>query len=93
MRARPRCLKIIFMKFLDPAEQILLPVVLSIRADTASLLAEMATELDSSIDELLSSIAEDAVSGLSKEESFLEDVVIPDRCSTEDLIRSLDLRS
>ncbi len=80
------------MKFLDPAEQILFPAVLSLRADTAALLAEMATELDSSIDELLSSIAEDAVSGLSKEKFFLEDVVIPDSCSTEDLIRSLDLR-
>ncbi len=77
------------MKFLDPAEQVLFPAILSLRADTAELLAEMAEELETSLDEVLSSIAEDAVSGLSKPTIFFNDVVIPDRCSTDDLFRSM----
>ena len=74
------------MKHLDPAEQILLPVIISVRADTAELLREMAHELESSMDEVLSAIAEDSVTELSHSTAFVNDVVIPDRCSTKDLL-------
>ena len=77
------------MKFLDPAEQVLFPAILSLRADTAQLLSEMAEELETSLDEVLSSIAEDAVSELPTSAIFFSDVVIPDRCSTEDLFHSI----
>ena len=78
------------MKYLDPAESVLFPVIISVRADTAEMLAEMANEMDVTMDEVLSAIAEDSVSELGMEERFLEDVVIPDRCSTEDLIKYLE---
>ncbi len=75
------------MKYLDPAEQILFPVIISVRADTAELLREMADEMDTSMDEVLSAIAEDSVSDLSRSRTFVDDVVIPDRCSTDDLLK------
>ena len=78
------------MKFLDPAEHILLPVVISVRADTAELLTEMAHEMDVSMDEVLSAIAEDSVCDLDKQASFIGDVCIPDRVSRENLMKFLD---
>ena len=78
------------MKFLDPSEQILLPVCLSLRGQTVGLLSEMASEMNVSVDELLSGIAEDSVIGLTKNKNFLEDVYIPDRCSMDDLIKSIN---
>ena len=78
------------MKFLDPSSQVLLPVVISVRADTAQILSEMALEMESSLDEVLSDMAEDAAACLGCSSIFLEDVVIPDRCSTEDLLKSLE---
>jgi len=77
------------MKNLDPAEQVLIPAILSIRADTAQLLAEMASEMSVSIDELFSVLAEDSVIGLAKSESFFDDVVIPDRTSRSQLMSFL----
>ena len=78
------------MKYLDPSEFVLFPVMLSIRADTAMLLRDMASQMDTSLDELLSAIAEDSASELEGSSEFLEDVVIPDGCSTEDLLRTLE---
>ncbi len=78
------------MKFLDSAEQAFFPVVISVRAETAAFLYEMAAEMDISIDELVSGIAEDAVIGLAKPSVFFEDIVIPDSCSTEDLLKVLE---
>ena len=77
------------MKYLDPsADQVLVPLIISVRADTAQLLSEMAKEMKVSIDEILSSIAEDAVIGLERDGSFLDDVYIPDKCSREDLLNA-----
>ena len=78
------------MKFLDPSEQVLFPVFLSVRADTADLLMEMAKEMDISLDEVLSAIAEESVTGLSRPQQFLEDVIIPDKCSMDDLFKSIN---
>ena len=75
------------MKYLDPSESILLPVVISVRADTANLLALMANEMNASLDEGLSAIAEDSVTELAEPERFSRDIVIPDACSKEDLMR------
>ena len=73
------------MNFHDPSRRVLVPVILSVSLETADLIDEMAVEMDISIDEVLSAIAEDSISGLKKPSTFLEDVVIPDRCSTKDL--------
>ncbi len=77
------------MKFLDPDKQALLPALISVREDTAYLLCEMATELEVSLDELLSGLAEEAVLGLSKDSAAGKWTVIPDSCSTADLDKLL----
>ncbi len=79
------------MKSLDPGERIFLPLILSIRADTAECLSEMAIDMEITLDDLLSTIAEDSANCLKKKENFLEDVHIPDKCSTQDLLHRFDI--
>ena len=83
-------LNVFFMKYLDPAELVLFPAIISVRADTANILREMANEMGVSLDEVLSALAEDSVSQLSPNTDFLDDVFIPDRCSTQDLLDSIE---
>ncbi len=77
------------MKYLDPEELVLVSFIASLKRGTALVLDEMAKDLGISIDELIGAIAEDAVTGLMSDSNVVEDVVIPERCSTEDLIRLL----
>ncbi len=88
------------MNYLDPAERVLFPVIITVRADTAEMLDEMANEMEVSMDEVLSAIAEESVSDLGASSStpstlaggraFLGEVLIPDRCSTEDLLNLME---
>ena len=78
------------MKYLDPAEQVLFPVMISLRADDAELLREMADEMGTTMDELISALAEDSACDLASPKDPIENVVIPDRCSTEDLLKKLE---
>ena len=78
------------MNYLDPAERILFPVIISVRADTAELLSKMAREMDVSMDDMLSAIAEESVSDLDVGSEFLDDVFIPERCSTTDLLKLIE---
>tara|TARA_B100000029_G_C17525464_1_gene941504 strand:+ start:330 stop:566 length:237 start_codon:yes stop_codon:yes gene_type:complete len=78
------------MKFLDPSEHVLIPLTVSVRADTAQLLREMASEMGISMDELFSALAEDSVCDLPVAEPIIDDVFIPDRCSTLDLLQVLE---
>ena len=78
------------MKYLDPSEQVLIPVTISIRPDTAGLLIEMANDMNISLDELISALAEDSVVGLSTYQSLIDDVLIPDRCSKNDLKEAMN---
>ena len=91
-RGRACRLKLFFMKYLDPGEHVLFPVVLSVRADVAVLLREMADEMGTTMDELISALAEDSACDLESycPKERLEDVVIPDKCSTEDLLSRMD---
>ena len=67
------------MKYLEPSgEQSLIPLIISVRAETARLLSEMAREMGVSLDEVLSFIAEDAVIGLESNSKALEDIFIPE---------------
>ena len=75
------------MKSSDPAKQVLLPVIMSVRADTADLLFEMASDMDISLDEIISSLAEESVEGLSSQGRFLKDIVIPDSFTLDQLHR------
>ena len=82
------------MNYLNPAERILFPVIISVRADTADVLREMANEMEVSMDEVLSAIAEESAYELGVEmeqEDLLErSVYIPDKCSTEDLLKLME---
>ncbi len=79
------------MKYLEPSgEQSLIPLIISVRAETARLLSEMAREMGVSLDEVLSFIAEDAVIGLESRSKELEDIFIPDKCSMEDLLKAME---
>lgn len=68
-----------------PDSLIPLQATLSVRPDTLRLLVEMAQEMNATIAEVLSAIAEDAVADLEPPK-LGQDVVIPFQCSTADLI-------
>tara|TARA_B100000029_G_C16769632_1_gene665035 strand:- start:197 stop:433 length:237 start_codon:yes stop_codon:yes gene_type:complete len=78
------------MKYLEPGDRVLFPVMISLRADAAELLREMANEMGTTLDDLISALAEDSACDLSETAEFLDDVYIPDRCSTQDLLERLD---
>ena len=86
----PRCLKILFMNSPEHTEQVLFPAIISVSAASADLLAEMALEMNVSLDELISSLAEDVVTGLTQSSTEIGQTYIPDKCSTADLLRSLE---
>ncbi len=77
------------MKYIDPSESVFLPVIISVSADTAHVLTSMANEMDTSLDELLSAIAEDSAIEFSDDGAFSHDIAIPDSISTEDLLTFL----
>ena len=65
----------------------------SLKAETARLLAEMADDMEISISEVLSFLAEDAVIDLKRGNSYIEKIRIPNKCSKEDLINALNKNS
>ena len=73
------------MKSTNPQnEYIPLNINISVRRDTLRLLVEMAEDMGISINEVLSFLAEDSVIDLQLDEK-LEQIIIPDKCSLEDL--------
>ena len=75
------------MKYLDPSSHVVLPTLLTVRSATADLLLELADDMGISLDELLSVLAEDSVITLGN--TSFGDVTIPDRCSKQDLMDSI----
>tara|TARA_B100000965_G_scaffold34759_1_gene25694 strand:- start:2202 stop:2366 length:165 start_codon:yes stop_codon:yes gene_type:complete len=53
------------------------------------MLIEMADDMGASLEDVISSIAEDSVIDLKRLQDDLGIVIIPEKCSTEDLINSL----
>ena len=73
------------MKSINPQnEYVPLNINISVRRDTLRLLIEMAEDMGISINEVLSFLAEDSVIDLQLDEK-LEQIIIPDKCSLEDL--------
>ena len=70
-------------------QNISVSVNLSLKAETLRLLNEMAEDMGASLEEVLSSIAEDSVIDLKRLQDDLGIVIIPEKCSTEDLINSI----
>ena len=64
-------------------------VNLSLKDETLRMLLEMADDMGASLDEVLSSIAEGSVIDLKRLQDDLGIVIIPEKCSTQDLINSI----
>ena len=72
------------------SQNISISVNLSLKDETLRLLVEMADDMGISIDDILSSIAEDSVIDLKRFQQDLGMIFIPDKCSKQDLINSLE---
>ena len=86
----PRYLKIFFMNSNESLNQnISFGVNLSLKLETLNMLIEMADDMGASLEDVLSSIAEDSVIDLKRLQNDLGIVIIPEKCSEQDLINSL----
>ena len=70
-------------------QNISISVNLSLKNETLRMLIEMADDMGASLEDVLSSIAEDSVIDLKRLQDDLGIVIIPEKCSTQDLINSL----
>ena len=70
-------------------KNISISVNLSLKNETVRMLIEMADDMGASLEDVLSSIAEDSVIDLKRLQDDLGIVIIPEKCSTQDLINSL----
>ncbi len=61
----------------------------SLKDETLRMLIEMANDMGVSLEEVLSSIAEDSVIDLKRLQDDLGIIFIPERCSKQDLINSI----
>ena len=64
-------------------------VNLTLKNETLRLLIEMADDMGASLEDVLSSIAEDSVIDLKRLQDDLGIVIIPEKCSKQDLMNSL----
>ncbi len=72
-----------------PEKNISINVNLSLKDETLRMLIEMADDMGISLEDVLSSIAEDSVIDLKRLQNDLGIVIIPEKCSKQDLINSL----
>ena len=64
-------------------------VNLSLKNETLRILVEMANDMGASLEDVISSITEDSVIDLERLQDDLGIVIIPEKCSKQDLINSL----
>ena len=64
-------------------------VNLSLKNETLRMLIEMANDMGASLEDVISSITEDSVIDLERIQDDLGIVIIPERCSKQDLINSI----
>mgnify|MGYP001496791528 CR=1 FL=1 len=70
-------------------QNVSISVNLSLKNETLRMLIEMSDDMGTSLEDVLSSIAEDSVIDLKRLQNDLGIVIIPEKCSTEDLINSI----
>tara|TARA_Y100001968_G_scaffold15126_1_gene12206 strand:+ start:196 stop:435 length:240 start_codon:yes stop_codon:yes gene_type:complete len=70
-------------------QDISISVNLSLKDETLRMLIEMADDMGASLEDVISSIAEDSVIDLKRLQDDLGIVIIPDKCSKQDLMNSL----
>ena len=66
-----------------------LNVNLSLKDETLRMLIEMSNDMGASLEDVISSITEDSVIDLQRLQDDLGIVIIPEKCSKQDLINSL----
>ena len=64
-------------------------VNLSLKDETLRILIEMANDMGASLEDVISSITEDSVIDLERLQDELGIVIIPEKCSKQDLINSI----
>ena len=64
-------------------------VNLSLKDETLRILIEMANDMGTSLEDVISSITEDSVIDLERLQDDLGIIIIPERCSKQDLINSI----
>ena len=64
-------------------------VNLSLKNETLRMLIEMANDMGASLEDVISSITEDSVIDLERLQDDIDIVIIPERCSKQDLINSI----
>ena len=72
-------------------QNISISVNLSLKNETLRMLIEMADDMGASLEDVISSIAEDSVIDLKRLQDELGIVIIPEKCSTQDLINSINI--
>ena len=70
-------------------QNVSISVNLSLQVDTLRMLIEMANDMGASLEDVISSITEDSVIDLERLQDDLGIVIIPEKCSKEDLINSI----
>ena len=70
-------------------QNISLNVNLSLKDETLRILIEMANDMGASLEDVISSITEDSVIDLERLQDDLGIVIIPEKCSKQDLINSI----
>tara|TARA_Y100001968_G_scaffold73221_1_gene64680 strand:- start:1357 stop:1599 length:243 start_codon:yes stop_codon:yes gene_type:complete len=69
---------------------VLIPITISVTPETVRLLSEMADDMGISVDDVLSVLAEDAAIDLESKYYSLDKILIPNKCSREDLMKILN---
>ena len=64
-------------------------VNLSLKNETLRMLVEMANDMGASLEDVISSVTEDSVIDLERLQDDLGIVIIPEKCSKQDLIISI----
>ena len=72
-----------------PGRNISISVNLSLKDETLRILIEMANDMGASLEDVISSITEDSVIDLERLQDDLGIVIIPEKCSKQDLINSI----
>ncbi len=83
-------LNVFFMNSNNCSDQnVSINVNLSLKNETLRMLVEMANDMGASLEDVISSITEDSVIDLERLQDDLGIVIIPERCSKQDLINSI----
>ena len=70
-------------------QNISIRVNLSLKDETLRMLIEMADDMGASLEDVISSITEDSVIDLKRLQDDLGITIIPEKCSKQDLINSI----